>query len=71
MARAATASTSKLTVSCVRARAGSELLELGVRDDGTRSCANVVFAPIQDRRGRSILSVRDQNTFDDELRRSG
>ena len=26
--------------------------------------ANIVFATIQDRRGRTILSVRDQNTFD-------
>ena len=31
--------------------------------------ANIVFATIQDRRGRSILSVRDQNTFDAALRR--
>ena len=30
--------------------------------------ANVVFAPIHDRRGRSILSVRDQNTFAEQLR---
>lgn len=49
-------------------RAGSELLELAVfgRDDS--KVANVVFAPIQDRRGRHILSVRDQNTFDEALR---
>jgi isocitrate lyase len=31
--------------------------------------ANVVFDKIQDRRGRNILSVRDQNTFLDALRR--
>src|SRR5664280_1449873 len=31
--------------------------------------ANVVFAPIHDRHGRSILSVRDQNTFDEMLRK--
>jgi isocitrate lyase len=30
--------------------------------------ANVIFAPIHDRRGRSILSVRDQNTFAESLR---
>ena len=30
--------------------------------------ANVIFAAIQDRRERNILSVRDQNTFDPELR---
>ena len=31
--------------------------------------ANVIFAPIVDRRGRNILSVRDQNTFDTALRK--
>jgi isocitrate lyase len=50
-------------------RAGSELLELAVVGAGGRRLANVVFAPIQDRRGRTILSVRDQNTFDLGLRR--
>ncbi len=37
--------------------------------DGNDRFANVVFAPIQDRRGRHILSVRDQNTFDEPLRK--
>jgi isocitrate lyase len=50
-------------------RAGSELLELGVYDKGEEKLANVVFAPIHDRRGRSILSVRDQNTFAESLRK--
>jgi isocitrate lyase len=50
-------------------RAGSELLELGVFGNGGEKAANVVFAPIHDRRGRSILSVRDQNTFAESLRR--
>jgi len=50
-------------------RAGSELLELAIAAaDGTK-VANVVFAPIHDRRGRSILSVRDQNTFAEPLRK--
>ena len=52
-------------------RAGSELLELGIygeRDHGEEKLANVIFSPIQDRRGRSILSVRDQNTFGGQLR---
>ncbi len=50
-------------------RAGSELLELAIlgADGGVR--ANVVFAPIHDRKRRSILSVRDQNTFDEALRK--
>jgi isocitrate lyase len=43
--------------------AGSELLELSVLDEpGGEKLANVIFAHIQDRRGRIILSVRDQNT---------
>jgi isocitrate lyase len=50
-------------------RAGSELLELALVGKGGAKLANVVFAPIQDRRGRSILSVRDQNTLDESLRR--
>ena len=50
-------------------RAGSELLELGIHDSGEEQLANVIFAPINDRRGRSILSVRDQNTFADRLRK--
>jgi len=49
--------------------AGSELLELGVYDKRDEKLANVIFAPIHDRRGRSILSVRDQNTFAESLRK--
>ena len=50
-------------------RAGSELLELEILGKGQDKEANVVFATIQDRRGRNILSVRDQNTFDEMLRK--
>jgi isocitrate lyase len=42
--------------------AGSDLLELRVLDDADETLANVVFASIVDRRGRGILSIRDQNT---------
>jgi isocitrate lyase len=49
--------------------AGSELLELSVLDEDDEKLANIVFATLQDRRGHSILSVRDQNTFDLSLRR--
>jgi isocitrate lyase len=49
-------------------RAGSELLELSIRR-GKDTLANVIFAPIVDRRERNILSVRDQNTFDEALRK--
>jgi isocitrate lyase len=49
--------------------AGSEVLELSVRDASDERLANVVFATIEDRRGRTILSIRDQNTYDSALRR--
>src|SRR6185369_1745962 len=50
-------------------RAGSELLELALLGANKERVANVVFSPIQDRRGRNILSIRDQNTFDESLRK--
>jgi isocitrate lyase len=50
-------------------RAGSELLELAIIGNNEHKLANVIFAPIHDRRGRSILSVRDQNTFSDALQK--
>ena len=44
--------------------AGSELLELSVVNEPSgEKLANIVFAYIQDRRGRHILSVRDSNTL--------
>ena len=43
--------------------AGSELLELNLFDEPScQKLANIIFAPVQDRRGRNFLSVRDQNT---------
>jgi len=48
---------------------GSEVLELAVHNGGGEKMANVVFANIHDRRDRSILSVRDQNTFEEKLRK--
>jgi isocitrate lyase len=42
--------------------AGSDLLELKVEGESGDALANVIFASIVDRRGRSILSIRDQNT---------
>ncbi|WP_305883074.1 isocitrate lyase/phosphoenolpyruvate mutase family protein [Conexibacter sp. S30A1] len=50
-------------------REGTDVLELEVLDGEHIKLANVVFAPIRDRRGETILSVRDQNTFDQTLRR--
>ena len=57
-----------LRVQLLPHRSGSELLELGIYDTKKEKVANVVFAPIHDRRDRSILSVRDQNTFAESLR---
>jgi isocitrate lyase len=48
--------------------AGSELLELSLVAADEQKVATVIFAIIVDRRGRNILSVRDQNTFDPALR---
>ena len=61
----------KLRVAVAAARAGGEVLELGIygeRDGGEEKLANVLVDPIKDRHGRSILSVRDQNTFAEQLR---
>ena len=49
--------------------AGSELLELSLSTASGEKVANVIFATIVDRRGRNILSIRDQNTFDTALRK--
>jgi isocitrate lyase len=49
--------------------AGSELLELTLSNTSGEDVANIIFAVIADRRGRNILSVRDQNTFDSALRK--
>ncbi len=57
-----------LTVTLRPYRAGSELLTLGIADEAGTQVANVIFTPIKDRRGRSILSVRDQNVFEEALR---
>ncbi len=49
--------------------AGSELLELSLSNPAGDKAANIIFSVIVDRRGRHILSVRDQNTFDNALRK--
>ena len=60
--------TGKLKVSLRPHTVGSHLLELSVLSATGSKLANVIFAEIQDRRGKVILSVRDQNTFDTGLR---
>jgi isocitrate lyase len=63
----------KLTVQLRPTRPGSDVLELGIygeRGDGEQEkVANAIIDPIKDRHGRSILTVRDQNTFAEKLRK--
>jgi isocitrate lyase len=59
----------KLKVSLKPQTASSDLLELSILSADSEKKVNVVFAAIRDRRGRNILSVRDQNNFDVALRR--
>lgn len=49
-------------------RAGSDVLDLQILGDSDEPLANVVVDPIKDRHGRSILTVRDQNTFAEQMR---
>jgi isocitrate lyase len=62
----------KLRVQLRPTRPGSDVLELGIygeRDGGEEEkLANVIVDPIKDRHGRSILTVRDQNTYAEKLR---
>ncbi|MGE2730713.1 isocitrate lyase ICL2 [Mycolicibacterium vaccae] len=58
----------KLHVQLRPRRAGSDVLDLQILGDGAEPLANVVVDPIKDRHGRSILTVRDQNTFAEHLR---
>jgi len=59
----------KLRVQLKPYTAGSELLELALLSADGEKKLNVIFAHIQDRRGRQILSVRDQNNYDLHLRK--
>jgi isocitrate lyase len=54
--------TEKLRVELRPHAPGSELLELALRNPAGEKLLNVVFTPVQDRRGRKLLSIRDQNT---------
>lgn len=58
----------KLHVQLRPRRAGSDVLDLQILGDSEDPLANVVVDPIKDRHGRSILTVRDQNTFAEQLR---
>lgn len=59
---------STLRVSLRPHQAGSDLLALSLLDLSNEKQANVIFANIQDRRERSILFIRDQNTFNVDFR---
>ncbi len=58
----------KLRVQLRPTRPGSDVLELGIYGDDDEKFANVIVDPIKDRHGRSILTVRDQNTFAEKFR---
>lgn len=49
--------------------AGSDLLELTVNGPDDAAVANMIFTNLRDRTQAPILSVRDQNTLDQSLRR--
>jgi len=49
--------------------AGSDLLELKLINDKGKTVANIIFANMQDRRGTSFLSVRNQNTYVESYRK--
>lgn len=48
--------------------AGADLLALNILDADENKVASIVFTPIQDRRGHTMLSVRDQNIYDEKYR---
>jgi isocitrate lyase len=51
-------------------RAGSDLLELNIMSSRSKTKkADVIFGSIQDLRGKNILSIRDQNTFNIAFRK--
>jgi isocitrate lyase len=50
-------------------RAGSELLELTISRDPDKVLAHIIFTTIVDRKGRTIMSVRELNTFDESMRK--
>jgi isocitrate lyase len=59
----------RLKVSLRPNTSGSDLLELALLTGDGDKVANLIFADIQDRSGHNILSVRNQNTFDADMRK--
>jgi isocitrate lyase len=49
-------------------RAGSELLALKILDPSGDKVAEVIFATLHDRKDQQMLSIRDQNNFDEKYR---
>jgi len=60
--------TSTLSAKLRPNHAGSELLELSVKNEFGNKMSEIVFAVIQDRRNKNILSVRDQNNHNENFR---
>ena len=71
MGGVATRSQDRFARSCVRSRPDPSSWNSVIWNGSQSKVANVVFADVQDRRGHKLLSIRDQNTFDLSLRRSG
>jgi len=61
--------TQRLRVTLRPHRAGSELLELRVLKGSNEVVANIIFSSFRDRHDQVILSMRDQNTFDEIYRK--
>ena len=49
--------------------AGSDFLELSLRNEANERVGNIIFADVQDRHGHKLLSIRDMNTFVPSLRK--
>ena len=58
----------RAAAAAARGRRSARARHLRRSDGGEEKLANVVVDPIKDRHGRSILTVRDQNTFAEKLR---
>lgn len=58
----------KLSVKLRPYKGSSQLLELSVLDKYGNKSSNIIFTTFQDRRHNQILSVRDQNNFNQDFR---
>ena len=49
--------------------ANSDFLELSIWNGENEKAGNIIFADVQDRHGKKLLSIRDMNTFDPSLQK--